>query len=112
VLQRNARDARKLHARQFAVLVEKAQYLYLAISVARFNLHELYDVLAPRTRGEGRVKLTNQLKRDLHWWTQVPYANNGRSLFSPIETAYLNCARSSYGWGAVLNEQVEARGLW
>jgi hypothetical protein len=35
--------------------------------------------------GGGRVKLTYQLKRDLQWWTQVPSANNGRSIFSPIE---------------------------
>jgi hypothetical protein len=58
------------------------------------------------------VRLTYQLKRDLQWWTQVPSANNGRSMFSPIETAYQHCDSSGYGLGAVLNEQLEARGFW
>jgi hypothetical protein len=58
------------------------------------------------------VRLTYQLRRDLQWWTQVLSANNGRSIFSSIETAYLHIESSCYGWGAVLNEQLEARGFW
>jgi hypothetical protein len=58
------------------------------------------------------VRINYQLRRDLQWWTRVPSANNGRSNFSPIETAYEHCGSSSYGWGAVLNEQLEARGFW
>lgn len=112
LLQRSTRDARWLPARQLAVLAGKAQYLYLAIPAARFYLRELHDVLATRTGWGGRVQLTYQLRRDLQWWTQVPSANNGRSIFSPIETAYLHCDSSGYGWGAVLNEQLEARGFW
>jgi hypothetical protein len=46
------------------------------------------------------------------WWTQVPSAKNGRSIFSPIESAYLHCNNFGYGWGALLNEQLEARGFW
>jgi hypothetical protein len=57
----------------------------------------------------GRVKLTYQLKRDIQWCTRVPNANNGRSIISPIETAYES---SGYGGGVVLNEQLEARGFW
>jgi hypothetical protein len=58
------------------------------------------------------VRLTYQLRRDLQWWTQVPSANNRRSIFSPIETDYMHCDSSSYGWGALLNEQLdEARGF-
>jgi hypothetical protein len=57
------------------------------------------------------VRLTYLLKRYLRWWTQVPSANNGRSIFSPIETAYMHCDSSCYGWVAVLNEQLEARGF-
>jgi hypothetical protein len=52
------------------------------------------------------------LKRDFHRWTQVPSANNGRSIFSPIKIAYLHCDSSGFGWGAVLNEQLEAWGFW
>jgi Neuraminidase (sialidase) len=39
-------------------------------------------------------------------------ANNGRSIFSTIKTAYSYCDNSSYGWGVPLNEQLEARGFW
>jgi hypothetical protein len=86
--------------------------MYLAIPTARFYLRELHDVLATLTGWGGRVRLTYYLKRDLQWWTQVPSANNGRSILSPIETAYLHCDSSGYGWGAMLNERLEARCLW
>jgi hypothetical protein len=33
-------------------------------------------------------------------------------MFSPIETAYMHYDSSDNGWGAVLNEQLEARGFW
>jgi hypothetical protein len=49
LLQRSARDARWLPARQLAVLAGKVQYMYLAIPAARFYLRELHDVLATRT---------------------------------------------------------------
>jgi hypothetical protein len=42
----------------------------------------------------------------------VPSHNNGRSIFKPVETAYLHCDSSSFGWGAVLNDHHEARGFW
>jgi hypothetical protein len=49
LLQRSARDARWLPARQLAVLAGKVQYLYLAIPAARFYLREVHDVFATRT---------------------------------------------------------------
>jgi hypothetical protein len=45
------------------------------------------------------VKLTYQLRRDLQWWTQVPSANNGHSIVSVTETAYVHCDSSDYGLG-------------
>jgi hypothetical protein len=36
-------------ARKLAVLAGKAQYFYLAISAARFNLRELRNILATQT---------------------------------------------------------------
>jgi hypothetical protein len=32
-----------------------------------------------------------------------------RSIYSPIEIAYMHYDSSSYGWGAMFNEQLEAR---
>lgn len=42
----------------------------------------------------------------------MPTHNNGRSIFKPVETAYLHFDSSSFGWGAVLNDCHEARGIW
>jgi hypothetical protein len=44
----------------------------------------------------------------------VPVHNNGRSIYKPIETAYLHADSSDYGWGAVLNDDpnYQARGFW
>ena len=35
-----------------------------------------------------------------------------RSANLSVETAYLHCDSSGFGWGAVLNDCIEARGLW
>eukprot|EP00873_Tetraselmis_striata_P008853 jgi/Tetstr1/429117/TSEL_019079.t1 len=45
------------------------------------------------------------------WWVAVPNHNNGRSIYKPVETAYIHIDSSGYGWGAVLNETTEARGF-
>eukprot|EP00873_Tetraselmis_striata_P006616 jgi/Tetstr1/426880/TSEL_017093.t1 len=56
--------------------------------------------------------MTHQLRRDLQWWTAVPTHANGRPIHRPVETAYMHCDSSGYGWGAVLNGRHEARGFW
>jgi hypothetical protein len=60
------------------------------------------------------VRLTHQLRRDLEWWRTVSTQHNGRSIYKPIETAYLHADSSDYEWGAVLNEDAnyQARGFW
>jgi hypothetical protein len=64
--------------------------------------------------GGGRVRLTHQLRRDLEWWRTVPTQHNGRSIYKPIQTAYLHADSIDYGWGAVLNDDpnYQARGFW
>jgi hypothetical protein len=44
----------------------------------------------------------------------MPNQNNGRSIYKPIETAYLHADSIDYGWGAVLNDDsnYQARGFW
>jgi hypothetical protein len=58
--------------------------------------------------------MTHQLKRDLEWWRTLPDQQNGRSIYKPIETAYLHPASSGYGWGAMLNDNLayHALGFW
>eukprot|EP00873_Tetraselmis_striata_P017437 jgi/Tetstr1/437701/TSEL_026356.t1 len=114
LLGRAASNKRWLPARQLASFAGKAQFLYLAVTPARFFLRELHCVLATRQGWGGRVRMTNQLRRDLEWWTQVPAQHNGRSMYKPVETAYLHADSSSYGWGAVLNNNsaYQARGFW
>eukprot|EP00873_Tetraselmis_striata_P016992 jgi/Tetstr1/437256/TSEL_025986.t1 len=114
LLGRAASNKRWLPARQLASFAGKAQFMYLAVTPARFFLRELHCVLATRQGWGGRVRMTNQLRRDLEWWTQVHAQHNGRSMYKPVETAYLHADSSSYGWGAVLNNNsaYQARGFW
>eukprot|EP00873_Tetraselmis_striata_P022200 jgi/Tetstr1/442464/TSEL_003210.t1 len=104
--QRAARDARWLPVRELQSLAGRAQYMYSAIPAARFYLRELHDVVA--SKWGGRVRMT-QLRRDLQWWTAMPTQSNGHPIHRHVETAYVHCDSSGYGWGAVLNGRLEAR---
>jgi hypothetical protein len=48
----------------------------------------------------------------MQWWTHVPNHANGKNIHRPVESAYIHCDSSGYGWGAVLNNILEARGFW
>eukprot|EP00873_Tetraselmis_striata_P019862 jgi/Tetstr1/440126/TSEL_028483.t1 len=37
---------------------------------------------------------------------------NGRSNYKPVKTVYMHVDNSGYGWGAVLGETTDMRGLW
>ena len=106
------RNQRWVPAKMLASLAGKAQFLYLAIPAARFYLRELHDVMSTKDCWGARVKLTNQLRRDLLWWRDVPAQKNSRPIYKPFETAYLHVDSSGYGWGAVLNDLKTARGFW
>jgi hypothetical protein len=73
-------------------------------------MRELHFVLGDKWGG--RVRLTPQLRRDPQWRTQVPSHANGKNIHSLVESAYIQCDCSGYGWGAVLNGRLEARGFW
>eukprot|EP00873_Tetraselmis_striata_P035161 jgi/Tetstr1/455425/TSEL_042257.t1 len=96
LLQRAARDARWLPVRELQSLAGRAQYLFWAIPAARFYLRALHDVVG--SKWGGRVRMTHQLRRDLQWWTAVPTPANGRPIHRPVETAYIHCDSSGYGW--------------
>eukprot|EP00873_Tetraselmis_striata_P026356 jgi/Tetstr1/446620/TSEL_034144.t1 len=96
LLQRAARDARWLPVRELQSLAGRAQYLFLAIPAARFYLRELHDVVG--SKWGGRVRMTRNLWRDLQWWTAMPTQASGRPIHRPVETAYMHCGSSGYGW--------------
>eukprot|EP00873_Tetraselmis_striata_P044365 jgi/Tetstr1/464629/TSEL_009383.t1 len=110
LVQRAGRDARWLSVRELQSLVGRALYMYMAIPATRFYLRELHDVVG--SKWGGRVRTTHQLRRDMQWWTAVPNQTNGRPIHRHVETAYAHCDSSGYGWGAVLNGRLEARGFW
>ena len=112
ILGRAARGRRWVPAKQLASLAGKCQFLYLAIPPARYYLRELHEVIATKSSWSAQVRVSNQLRRDLVWWTAVPSQHNRRPILRSPETAYLHVDSSSYGWGAVLNECSEARGYW
>eukprot|EP00873_Tetraselmis_striata_P043195 jgi/Tetstr1/463459/TSEL_008352.t1 len=95
LIGRATRNAWWLPVRELQTLAEQAQYLFLAIPVARFFLLELHSVVGDR-RG-GRVRTTPQLSCDLQCWTSVPGQYNGKLIHLPVETAYLHTAMSFYG---------------
>ena len=107
-----ASSQRWIRAKALAALAGMAQFLYLAIPAARFFLRELHDVVDTRKSWSHSVKMTKQLKRDLEWWAAVPTQKTSAPIWRPVVTAYMHCDSSSFGWGAVLNNSVEARGFW
>eukprot|EP00873_Tetraselmis_striata_P028826 jgi/Tetstr1/449090/TSEL_036302.t1 len=59
-----------------------------------------------------RAGLVERARQDDAWWVAVPNHNNGRSIYMPVETAYMHVDNSGYGWGAIFIETIEARGFW
>eukprot|EP00951_Prasinocladus_malaysianus_P003473 scaffold24402_cov27-Prasinocladus_malaysianus.AAC.2 len=93
-----------------------AQFLQLAIAPARFYLRERHDVVTTINIWAGRVHMTRQLRRNLLWWTDVPYhysnwlpVAGALYIYKPAEPAYLHYDSSRFGWGGVLDEHFEAR---
>ena len=74
-----------------ASLVEKAQFMHLAILMASFYLRELHDMVSSAVSWSGTIRLSNHLNRDLEWWRKVPEKQNGAPIiFKPIEPSYLH----------------------
>ncbi len=58
------------------------------------------------------LRVTKQLKRDLERSRTVPKKHNGSPIFKAVETTYIHCDSSGFGWGVFLNDCIEARGFW
>ena len=67
LLVRSSKHKRWVPVKSLASLAGKAQFLHLAIPVARFYLRELHDVVKTTSSWSGTVRVTKQLKRDLEW---------------------------------------------
>jgi hypothetical protein len=61
LLCRAARHKRWVSVKSLASLARKAQFLHLAIPVARFFLRELHDVVSSAESWSGTVRVTPQL---------------------------------------------------
>jgi hypothetical protein len=109
LIGRATRNARWLPVKDLQSLEDHVHYLFLAIPAARFFLRELHSVVGEKWGG--LVRLPPHLRRGMQWWTKVPSQSNDKLIHKPVETAYLHTDSSGYGWGAVLNERLEARGF-
>ena len=98
--------------KSLASLARKAQCMHLAIPMERFYLRELHDVVSSAASWSGTFRLSKQLKRDLEWWRKVPEKHNGSPIFNYVESIYLHCNSSGFGWGVVLTDYIEVRGFW
>jgi hypothetical protein len=88
-----AKNKRWISVKALASLAGKAQFMHLAIPVARFYLRELHDVVSSAASWSGTVRLSKQLKRDLEWWRTVPEKHNGAPIFKPVESSYPSCRK-------------------
>lgn len=112
LLCESARSRRAIPARRLAQFAGLAVSTALAVPSARFHLRELYDVISTRQVWGGRVRITHQAIRDLEWWLDLPVRAAQRSIWRSPASATLHSDSSGYGWGAVLNGTVPARGFW
>ncbi len=67
LLVRSSKNKRWVPVKSLASLAGKAQFLHLAIPVARFFSWELHNVVKSAESWTGTVRVTKQLKRDLEW---------------------------------------------
>ena len=114
MIGRSLRSRRLLPARLLAKFTGLAQFLYLAIPVARFYLRSLHDVLRTKSSWDSNVRLSKQALRDLEWWKTVPVKWTGREMQRSPSTVHLHTDASTFAWGGVLNydEGRPAQGCW
>jgi hypothetical protein len=112
LLVRAAQNKRWVPDKSVASLARKARFLLMATPVAGLYLGELDGVIKAAESWTWTTRVRKQLKRDLAWRRRVPEKYNGALIFKTVETANLYCDSSGFGWGALLNDCIEARGFW
>ena len=96
VLCTASKNKRWAPVKALASLAGKAQFMLLAILVARFYLRELHNVVSSAASWSGTVRLSKQLKRDLEWWRTVPEKHNGAPIFKPVRSSDLHCDSNGF----------------
>ncbi len=91
-----AANKRWVPVKALASLALKAQFMHLAIPVARFYLRDFHDVVSSAGSWSGTVRLSKQLKRDLEWWRKVPKKHNGAPIFNNVESSYLHFGSNGF----------------
>jgi hypothetical protein len=101
LLQRSTRTSIWLPLKELQSFAGHAQYMFLAIPVARFSLRMLHSVLGDKWGSP--LRLTSQLRRDLLWWTYVLSHANRKRTSTAMSGQPTSTKKIQVGWEAVLN---------
>eukprot|EP00170_Pyropia_yezoensis_P002848 contig_11989_g2854 len=84
----------------------------LSVPTARYHLRSLFTALKFRHATSGDARLGHQAQHDLLWCRNLAaHASEGRPIWPGATTMQMDTDASGLGWGAVLQELVEARGF-
>jgi len=82
----------------------------LSVTTARYHLRSLYSTLGGTQTGH--VRQHHQDLRDLGWWANLTgHPGLGRALWPGPPAHVIHTDASEYGWGAVLDGALSARGF-
>jgi hypothetical protein len=94
LMQRATRASIWLLVKELQSFAGQAQYLFSRYPGCKTILART----TLRNKWGGRVRLTPQLRCDLHWWTHVLSHANGKNVHRPVDSAFIHCDISGYGW--------------
>lgn len=103
---------RWVSAKKLANFVGLAMSLRLALQQVRTYTRSLYDALSDKRATSTDVKLTALALKDLQFFVELDETWNGLAIWHPQKGAVMHTDASDYGWGAVLDELVPARGFF
>lgn len=82
-----------------------------AVPMVRFHLYALYRCMPTRRRSQ--LQISTAAMTELTWWARLDSSSEvGRAVWQQPVVAELTTDACGYGWGAVLNRSVPARGFF